>query len=130
MQKYAAVFRIEETLQKGSEITTKLCKDYKHLKVSDRSLTWNTDMFEALELQNLLIMGTQTVHSGWKRKESRGAHARDDFTERDDEHWMMHTNSVMNNWEDGNVELSYRKVIDSPLYAEEFGHVPPKKRVY
>lgn len=79
MQKHAAVFRRGDVLQEGVKLLADLYKQQKHLKVSDRGLVWNSDLIETLELQNLLINATQTIVAAENRKESRGAHARDDF---------------------------------------------------
>ncbi len=127
MQKHAAVFRTEETLAQGSEKIADIWQSFDDIRVSDKSLIWNSDLVEALELDNLLSQSVVTMDSALNRKESRGAHARDDYTERDDENWMKHTMV----WLDGkgNVKIDFRPVHMQPL-TNEVEAVPPKKRVY
>ena len=91
MQRYAPVYRDEETLKKGIEIMTGLFKDFKNVSVSDKSLIWNSDLVETLELNNLMSQAIVTIRSAQNRHESRGAHAHEDFPDRDDKNWMKHT---------------------------------------
>ena len=99
------------------------------LKISDDSLIWNTDLIETLELLNLTPNAAITMHGAEQRKESRGAHAREDFQERDDEDWMKHTLG----WYDensGKTTIGYRPIHNYTLDADECAVVPPAKRVY
>ena len=100
----------------------------KDIKTTDRTLVWNTDLIESIELENLMLQAMQTMYSAWNRKESRGAHARDDLTERDDKNWMKHTLSYVDH--QGKVSIDYRPVISKTLDEKEFPSVPPFKRVY
>ena len=131
MQKHAPVYRNGEDLKKGCDIIADIVKEYKDIGIKDRGMVWNTDLVEALELDNLLSQASQTMISAEARKESRGAHAREDFSERDDKNWMKHTLSYQTHRdiEKSNVTLDYRAVIDQPL-DKEMEHVPPMKRVY
>lgn len=126
MQNNAAVFRTQSTLEEGCQLIDKTWESFHDVKVQDRSLIWNSDLMETIELENLLINACITMHSAEARKESRGAHAREDFTTRDDENWMKHT---LGYWENEKVRLDYRPVHMNTL-DDEIETFPPKARVY
>jgi succinate dehydrogenase (ubiquinone) flavoprotein subunit len=129
MQKGCAVFRTQDTLDQCVEHITEVDKSFANVKTTDRSMIWNSDLVETLELQNLLTCATQTAKSAAARKESRGAHARDDYQSRDDVEWRKHTLSYQTNFGE-EVTLDYRDVIKTTLDENDCKPVPPAVRVY
>ena len=127
MQNNAAVFRTGETLLEGVQKIGEVHASFADVRVSDRSMVWNSDLIETLELQNLLGQAVATMVSAENRKESRGAHAREDFSERDDDNWHKHTLC----WVDdaGKTRLDYRPVHMYTL-SKDVDVVPPKARTY
>ena len=127
MQNDAAVFRTGETLANGVKAIREINASFADVKVSDRSLVWNSDLIETMELQNLLGQALTTIVSAENRTESRGAHAREDYPERDDVNWHKHTVC----WVDdaGNTRIDYRPVHMYTL-SKDVDVVPPKPRVY
>ena len=127
MQGHAAVFRNAKSLEEGCVKMKKVWSGLTDMSVSDRSLIWNSDLMEAMELHNLMGNASTTMVGAEARKESRGAHAHDDYEERDDANWMKHTLAWCD--EQGNVSLDYRPVKMQTL-TNEVSVFPPKKRVY
>jgi succinate dehydrogenase / fumarate reductase flavoprotein subunit len=127
MQNHAAVFRTGDVLDEGVELLRETYASFADVRVSDRSLVWNTDLVETLELENLLLNAAATIESAANRLESRGAHAREDYPDRDDENWMKHTLTWVNG--PGDVRIDYRPVHLETL-TDEVDYVAPKARVY
>jgi succinate dehydrogenase / fumarate reductase, flavoprotein subunit len=122
------VFRTEDVLAKGYDLIREVWQQSADIKVTDRSLVWNSDLIETLEFDNLILQAAVAVAGALQRKESRGAHARDDFPERNDPEWMKHTLA----WADSNecnVYLDYRPVHSYTL-TNDMHYVVPKPRVY
>ena len=127
MQRDAAVFRTGETLTEGCKALARSFESLKDLRIADRSLIFNTDLVEALELDNLLRQGLVTIHSARNRTETRGAHAREDFPARDDANWMKHTLTWLD--DRGDVRFDFRPVQLQTLSAD-VERVPPQARTY
>ena len=127
MQNNCAVFRTQDVLEEGRELITKVYNDLPNIGISDRSLIWNTDLIEALELDNMMSQAMVTMAGAEQRAESRGSHAREDFPDRDDENWMKHTLAWIT--DDGEVSIDYRRVHERTL-TNDVAYIPPKERVY
>lgn len=126
MQSHAAVFRTAELLAEGQEKLQAIHSSFDDVQVNDHSMIWNTDLVEALELDNLLNLSQVTLAAAMNRTESRGGHARDDYPERDDSQWLKHTLTWINHQQ---VKIDYRPVHLQTL-TDDVETIPPKKRVY
>lgn len=131
MQRHCAVFRDSALLAEGVEKMDAVYRSFQDVGVTDRSLIWNTDLVETLELDNLIGQAVVTIQCAANRKESRGAHMHEDFPERDDANWMKHTVATFDGWggKGGSVAIDYRPVHDYTL-TDEIEYIKPKKRVY
>ena len=127
MQRYAPVYRDGETLKKGIGLMKEIYNSFKNVSVSDKSMIWNTDLVETLELNNLLYQSLATLYSAYNRKESRGSHAREDYPDRDDNNWLKHTFVWIN--EEGESKFGYKPVKLKTL-TDEVETVKLKARTY
>lgn len=130
MQKYASVFRVAEVLEEGKKAMKEVAKMMPNIAVEDRSMIWNSDLVEALELANMIPQAVITMECAANREESRGAHAREDFPERDDKNWMKHTIAWLKEEKSQvSVEIDYKKVAEKTL-SDEIDFIAPEKRIY
>jgi succinate dehydrogenase / fumarate reductase flavoprotein subunit len=127
MQTNCAVFRTGDVLHEGQELIHKVHGGIGDISVADRSLVWNSDLVETLEFDNLIVQAVVTMDSASNRTESRGAHAREDFADRDDKNWMKHTLAWINGG--GGTTIDYRPVHDYTM-TNDVQYIPPKARVY
>ena len=128
MQNNCAVFRTGEVLEEGHGLIHEVWRGTDDIRVTDRSLIWNTDLVEALEYDNLIVQAVVTMDSAVNRTESRGAHAREDFPDRDDKDWMKHTLAFVDE-ASRSVSIDYRPVHAYTM-SNEIEYIAPKARVY
>ncbi len=128
MQEDVAVFRIDDTLQQGVKRIGAIYDRVADIRTTDRGMIWNTDLMETLEFDNLIGQAAVTVNSAVNRPESRGAHARDDYPDRNDADWMKHTLAWLDH-DTGKVSIDYRPVHTYTM-TNDVSYIPPKKRVY
>jgi len=128
MQTNCAVFRTGEVLEEGHKLIHDVWSAIGDIAVSDRSLIWNSDLVETLEFDNLIAQAAVTMDSALNRTESRGAHAREDFPDRDDKRWMRHTLAWIDD-DKKTVSIDYRPVHSYTL-SNDIAYIEPKARVY
>jgi succinate dehydrogenase / fumarate reductase flavoprotein subunit len=128
MQSNCAVFRTGQVLEEGAQMIGEVWKGSDDLRVSDRSLIWNSDLVETLEFENLIVQAVAVVAGALNRTESRGAHAREDYPNRDDVNWMKHT-LVWADTDARSIKIGYRPVHNYTL-TNEVSYIEPKKREY
>ena len=127
MQRHCGVFRNKEILEKGIKEMNNIYDSFKEISISDKSMIFNTELVEALELDNLLAQSIVTLNSAINRQESRGAHAREDYPNRDDKNWLVHSLIWLD--KEGNTKFDTRPVNLNTL-TNNIQSIPPKKRVY
>ena len=128
MQSNCAVFRTKSVLEEGTKLIKDVWKATGDIRVTDRSLIWNSDLVETLEYDNLILQSAVTIDGALAREESRGSHAREDFPNRDDQNWMKHT-LAWADYDNRTTRLAYRPVHDYTL-SNDIAYIKPKARVY